>query len=193
MFKGNSRLFSVVVTTFRPPYSIRCPTSATAKPTFPRQKLHGPKSQRTRLLSTTQRRKIKKRIHFGHQNSLQTFQYTHFNSCHPPEGGNRGVNLPSPYFLSQFLPPPYFFQPISPSPLNVYLTFSPSSLYFFPLFLPPPNFFWAISPSSLFCSSPLNGFIKGEAMRLVIELTPQKQHLRRASLFKNFAVSLFKN
>ena len=30
-------------------------------------------------------------------------------------GRNRGVNLPSPYFLSQFLPPPYFFEPISPS------------------------------------------------------------------------------
>ena len=33
------------------------------------------------------------------------------------EGGNRGVKLPSPYFLSQFLPPPYFFEPISPSSL----------------------------------------------------------------------------
>ena len=32
-------------------------------------------------------------------------------------GGNRGVNLPSPYFLSQFRPPPYFFEPISPSSL----------------------------------------------------------------------------
>ena len=32
--------------------------------------------------------RFKKRINFGHQNSLQpteTFQYTHFNSCHPPE------------------------------------------------------------------------------------------------------------
>ena len=45
-------------------------------------------------------------------------------------------------------------EPISPSSLDVYLTFSPSS-QLFPLFLPPPNFFWAISPSSLFCSSPL--------------------------------------
>ena len=36
-------------------------------------------------------------------------------------------------------------EPISPTSLNVYLTFSPSSLLF------PP-----ISPSSLFCSSPLN-------------------------------------
>ena len=35
--------------------------------------------------SGVQRRKIKKIIHFGHQNSLQTywnFQHTHFNSCH---------------------------------------------------------------------------------------------------------------
>ena len=69
-------------------------------------------------------------------------------------GGDRGINLPSPYFLSQFLPPPYFFEPISPSSLNGYVSFSPSSLLF-PLFLPPPNFVWAISPSSLFCSSPL--------------------------------------
>ena len=72
----------------------------------------------------------------------------------PEKGGNRGVNLPSPYFLSQFLPPPYFFEPISPSSLNGYVLFLPPP-YFFPLFLPPPNFFWAISPSSLFCSSPL--------------------------------------
>ena len=72
------------------------------------------------------------------------------------EGGNRGVNLPSPYFLSQFLPPPYFFEPISPSSLNGYVSFSPSSLLFPPispssqlflghfsllpiLFLPPPS------------------------------------------------------
>ena len=32
-------------------------------------------------------------------------------------GRNRGVNLPSPYFLSQFLPPPNFFWAISPSSL----------------------------------------------------------------------------
>ena len=44
--------------------------------------------------------------------------------------GNRGVNLPSPYFLSQFLPPPYFFEPISPSSLNCYVSFSPFSLLF---------------------------------------------------------------
>ena len=69
-------------------------------------------------------------------------------------GLNREVNLPSPYFLSQFLPPPYCFQPISPSSLNVYLTFSPSSLLF-PLISPSSQLFWAISPSSLFCSSPL--------------------------------------
>ena len=46
------------------------------------------------------------------------------------------------------------FEPISPSSLNVYLTFSPSSLLF-PLFLPPPNFFWAIFPAFLFSYSPL--------------------------------------
>ena len=55
-------------------------------------------------------------------------------------GGNRGVNLPSPYFLSQFLPPPYFFESISPSSLNGYVSVSPSSLLF------PP-----ISPSSQLC------------------------------------------
>ena len=71
------------------------------------------------------------------------------------EGGNRAVNLPSPYFLSQFLPPPYFFEPISTSSLNGYFSFSPFSLLFPPispssqlflghfsllpiLFLPPP-------------------------------------------------------
>ena len=43
------------------------------------------------------------------------------------EGGEQGVNLPSPYFLSQFLPPPYFFEPISLSSLNGYISFSPSS------------------------------------------------------------------
>ena len=32
-----------------------------------------------------------------------------FKFCGPCRGGrNRGINLPSPYFLSQFLPPPYF-------------------------------------------------------------------------------------
>ena len=59
-------------------------------------------------------------------------------------GGNRGVNLPSPYFLSQFLPPPYFFEPISPSSLNGYVSFSPSP-YFSPLFLPPP---YSVPPPS---------------------------------------------
>ena len=48
-------------------------------------------------------------------------------------GGNRGVNLPSPHFLSQFLPSSYFFEPISPSSLNVYVSFSPSSLLFPPI------------------------------------------------------------
>ena len=59
-------------------------------------------------------------------------------------GGDRGVNLPSPYFLSQFLPPPYFFEPVSPSSLNGYVSFSPSSQLFWGhffllpiLFLPP--------------------------------------------------------
>ena len=69
-------------------------------------------------------------------------------------GGDRGVNLPSPHFLSQFLPPPYFFEPISPSSLNGYVSFSPSSLLFPPI-SPSSQLFWAISPSSLFCSSPL--------------------------------------
>ena len=55
-------------------------------------------------------------------------------------GGNRGVNLPSPYVQSQFLPPPYFFEPISPASLNGYVSFSPSFLLF------PP-----ISPSSQLC------------------------------------------
>ena len=45
-------------------------------------------------------------------------------------GRNRGVNLPSPYFLSKFLPPPYFFEPISPSFLNGYVSFSPFALLF---------------------------------------------------------------
>ena len=56
-------------------------------------------------------------------------------------GRNRGVNLPSPYFLSQFLPPPYFYfllNSIFPTPN---FSFSPSSLLF-PLFLPSPNFFF---------------------------------------------------
>ena len=70
-------------------------------------------------------------------------------------GGNKGVKLPSPYFLSQFLPPPYFFEPISPSSLNGYVSFSPSSLLFPPI-SPSSQLFWAISPSSLFCSSPLS-------------------------------------
>ena len=55
-------------------------------------------------------------------------------------GGNRGVNLPSPYFLSQFLPPPFFFEPISPSSLNSYVSFSPSSLLF-PLISPSSHLF----------------------------------------------------
>ena len=73
-------------------------------------------------------------------------------------GRNRGVNLPSPYFLSQFLPPLYFFEPISPSSLNGYVSFSPSSLLFPPIF-PSSQLFWAISPSSLFSSSPLCSFV----------------------------------
>ena len=77
------------------------------------------------------------------------------NKIYNIKGGDRGVNLPSPHFLSQFLPPPYFFEPISPSSLNGYVSFSPSSLLF-----PPTStssqLFWAISPSSLFCSSPLH-------------------------------------
>ena len=48
-------------------------------------------------------------------------------------GWNRGVNLPSPYFLSQFLSPTYFLEPISPSSLNGYVSFSPSSLLFPPI------------------------------------------------------------
>ena len=31
-------------------------------------------------------------------------------------GWNREVNLPSPYFLSQFLPPPYFLSQFLPPP-----------------------------------------------------------------------------
>ena len=46
------------------------------------------------------------------------------------EQGGGGVNLPSPYFLNQFLPPSYFFEPISPSSLNCYVSFSPFSLLF---------------------------------------------------------------
>ena len=82
--------------------------------------------------------------------------------CSTGRGRNRGVNLPSPYLLSQFLPPPYFFEPISPSSLNGYVSFSPSSLLFPPispsshfflghfsllpiLFLPPPTD-WAMKP-----------------------------------------------
>ena len=81
--------------------------------------------------------------------------------------GEQGVNLPSPYFLSQFLPTPYFFEPISPSSLNGYVSFSPSSLLF------PP-----ISPSSQLCLvhffllpilflPPLEGFVhKGDSIIL---------------------------
>ena len=82
---------------------------------------------------------------------------TYFDKLQTNEGGgDRGVNLPSPYFLSQFLPPPSFFEPITPSSQNGYVSFSPSSLLFPPispssqiflghfsllpiLFLPPPN------------------------------------------------------
>ena len=48
-------------------------------------------------------------------------------------GRNRGVNLSSPYFLSQFLPPPYIFEPISPSSLLFWTNFSllPKRLRFF--------------------------------------------------------------
>ena len=56
-------------------------------------------------------------------------------------GGNRGINLPSPYFLSQFVPPHYFFEPISPSSLNGYVSFSPSSLLFPPI-SPSAQLFW---------------------------------------------------
>ena len=31
-------------------------------------------------------------------------------------GSNRGVNVPSPYFLSQFLPPPYLLSQFLPPP-----------------------------------------------------------------------------
>ena len=92
-------------------------------------------------------------------------------------GRNRGVNLPFPYFLSQFLPPPYFLFP-HPGPSSSILpttnfSFSPSSLLF-PLFLPPPNFFWAISPSSLLCSSPSQNWFH---LRMTVSgrtLTPVK-------------------
>ena len=40
------------------------------------------------------------------------------------------TNAKLTYFLSQFLPPPYFFEPISPSSLNGYVSFSPFSLLF---------------------------------------------------------------
>ena len=54
-------------------------------------------------------------------------------------GRNRGVNLPSPYFLSQFLPPPYLLFP-HPGPSSSILptpnfSFSPSSLLFPPISL----------------------------------------------------------
>ena len=69
-------------------------------------------------------------------------------------GRNRGVNLPSPYFLSQFS-----LLPTHPGPSSSILPtpnfcFCPSPLLFPPI-SPSPYFFWAISPSSLFCSSPL--------------------------------------
>ena len=35
---------------------------------------------------------------------------------HFKRGWNRRVNLPSPYFLSQFLPPPYFLSQFLPPP-----------------------------------------------------------------------------
>ena len=44
-------------------------------------------------------------------------------------------------------------EPISPSSLNVYLTFSPSSLLF-PYISPSFQLFWVTFPSSLFCSFP---------------------------------------
>ena len=72
--------------------------------------------------------------------------------------GNRGINLPSPYFLSQFLPPPHFFEPISPSFLNSYVSFSPSSLLF------PP-----ISPSSQL-------FLGHFSLLPILFLSPLKKH-----------------
>ena len=90
-------------------------------------------------------------------------------------GRNRGVNLPSPYFLSQllFLPPPYFLFP-HPGPSSSILptpnfSFSPSSLLSPPispysqlflghfsllpiLFLPPPSVcacFWCYNLQQL--------------------------------------------
>ena len=60
-------------------------------------------------------------------------------------GRNRGINLPSPYFLSQFLPPPYFLFP-HPGPSSSILptptfSFSPSCLLFPPISPSLPNFF----------------------------------------------------
>ena len=46
-------------------------------------------------------------------------------------------------------------EPTSPSSINAYLTFSPSSLLLPPI-SPSSQLFGAISPSSLFCSSPLS-------------------------------------
>ena len=65
-----------------------------------------------------------KQQHFNLTKSRHTRGYTKGG------GRNRGVNLPSPYFLSQFLPPPYFFEPIPPSSLNGFVSFSPFSQLF---------------------------------------------------------------
>ena len=71
-------------------------------------------------------------------------------------GWNRTVNLPSPYFLSQFLPPPYFWANFSLLPklqlffFSLLPTFSP---YFsllptlFGPFLPPP---YSVPPPSIY-------------------------------------------
>ena len=63
-------------------------------------------------------------------------------------GRNRGVNLPSPCFLSQFLPPPSFWANFSLLPKRLPHIFSLLPT-FSPYFSLLPTFFGAISPSSL--------------------------------------------
>ena len=97
-------------------------------------------------------------------------------------GWNGEVNLPSPYFLSQFLPPPYFFSQFLPPPglkFNFFFLPAPS---FFLLFLLPPNFVWAISPSSsLFCSFPLLERMLRLSKRLIICTQPTNTYISTSS------------
>ena len=67
------------------------------------------------------------------------------------QGGrrDRGLNLPPPYFLSQFLPPPSLFSQFLPPPY-----------IFSPRFLPPPFFFAPFLPPPYSVPPPSSGYLK---------------------------------